>query len=218
MGAGRGRRLGPVGSLLVGLATILVLVGLAIVPFLNPAWIGFAQDRADVTAWTGWPRATVAEVTDGILRDLVIGPPEFAMTVDGVAALDDRERGHMRDVRGVFAAFFAAALGGVVVLILGRRTTRGSTGFWRIVARACALVVLVVGFLGVAFGLAFDTAFEIFHRLFFPAGSYAFDPATSRLVQLLPGQLWYETSLAFGAVLILLASGLGAIAYGRTRR
>ena len=77
-------------------------------------------------------------------------------------------------------------------------------------------MVVVVAVLGVAFGLAFDAAFEVFHRIFFPAGSYAFDPATSRLIQLLPGRLWYETSLAFGATLIVLASALGSVAYRRS--
>lgn len=217
MTAARGRPLGLAGSVLVGAATILVLVGAAILLFLNPVWLGLAQDRADAVAWTGWPRETVATVTDGLLHDLLVGPPDFAMTVDGVPVFDERERAHMRDVRAVFTGFFAAAALGVAVLLGAARATRRSAAFWRAVLRACVLVAVVVVALGVVFGLAFDVAFEVFHRIFFPPGSYAFDPASARLVQLLPGRLWYETSLAFGAALAVLASGLGALAYRRAR-
>lgn len=218
MTSARGRDLGLAGSILVGIATIPVLVGLSILPFLNPVWLGIAQDRAEAVAWTGWPRQTVVEVTDALLHDLVIGPPEFATEVDGVPVFDERERSHMRDVRVVFSGVLAASLLGVVVLLGARRWSRGSRGYWRAVSRACLLVVGVVALLGVVFGIAFDAAFEFFHRVFFPAGTYAFDPNSSRLVQLLPGRLWYETSLAFGATLIVLASGLGAFAYRRSAR
>ena len=48
-------------------------------------------------------------------------------------------------------------------------------------------------------------AFEIFHRLFFAAGTYDFDPRTSRLVQLFPDQFWSETTIVVAALAIVLA-------------
>ena len=36
----------------------------------------------------------------------------------------------------------------------------------------------------------------------FPAGSYDFDPATERLVQLFPFQFWDETAMVVGIVII----------------
>ena len=46
--------------------------------------------------------------------------------------------------------------------------------------------------------VAFDWLFETFHSLFFPGGSYDFDPATERLVQLFPFQFWQETAIVVG--------------------
>ncbi len=66
--------------------------------------------------------------------------------------------------------------------------------------------------------VAFDTAFELFHRLFFGPGTYSFDPRTERLVQLFPDQFWFETSLALGAVLLVLALLVLVAARGRVRR
>ncbi len=56
--------------------------------------------------------------------------------------------------------------------------------------------------------LFFDTAFELFHELFFPPGSYLFDPATDRLVQLFPESFWVETTIGVGVVIVVLSAGL----------
>ena len=65
-------------------------------------------------------------------------------------------------------------------------------------------MLLVIG--GVVSFVAFDALFETFHRLFFAGGSYTFDPATDRLVQLFPFQFWQETAIAVGAVCIVVAA------------
>ena len=85
---------------------------------------------------------------------------------------------------------------------------------WRAVgggARALAIAIAVGGAFAI---LAFDAAFELFHRLFFSAGSYTFDPRTDRLVQLFPEQFWSETAIAVGAVMLVVA-GLTAWLAGR---
>jgi integral membrane protein (TIGR01906 family) len=65
---------------------------------------------------------------------------------------------------------------------------------------------------GGAFLLFFDAAFTLFHQLFFSAGTWTFDPATDRLVQLFPYQFWTETSVAIAAVGLALTIAAWAIA------
>lgn len=204
-------------SVLVAIATVLVVTGAAVVLFLNPVWVGAEQSRARADAWTGWSTGQVTEVTNGILHDLVLGPPDFAQTVDGQPVLDPREQQHMRDVRSVFGAFALAVLAGVVVMVLGLLAGRRRRWFWQGVAAGASVMAALIVVLGVFFGLAFDTAFELFHRLFFAAGTYSFDPATERLVQLLPDQFWFETSIAFGALLLVAAVVLAFYARRRIR-
>lgn len=204
-------------ALVTGIATALVIVALAILPFLNPVWVGFEQDRAGAPAWTGFSPADLAIVTGEILADLVIGPPAFDVELDGQPVLVEREREHMRDVRNVFVAFYAAAFVGALVLVgaylVGRlRGVRSRIAFWRRLAgsgKVIAIVTVVGGITGVFF---FDTAFEVFHRLFFPAGTYLFDPSTDRLVQLFPEQFWVETTIGVGIVVIALSVGLALLA------
>jgi integral membrane protein (TIGR01906 family) len=211
---------GALGAILTGIAVLLVLLALAILPFLNPVWVGFGQDRAQAQAWTGFTTAQLAAVTGDILGDLVLGPPDFDVMLDGVPVLNERERGHMRDVRDVFARFYLVAAGAAMVLVLLRvaaRTREARARYWRRLQRtgfAVAVGTVVVGILGVVF---FDVAFEIFHQTFFPAGSYLFDPRTERLVQLFPQQFWVETTIAVGAVLIVLSLALGWLAGRRAR-
>jgi len=204
-------------GVLVALATVVVLIGVAILPFLNPFWFRLEQGRADASGWTGWSTARVTEVTDAVLHDLVIGPPEFAVAVDGVPVLDERERGHMRDVRGVLVGFGVAALVAAGALVAARLRSGGAAWFWRSVAAGALALAGGVVVVGAAFALAFDAAFDVFHRLFFAGGSYSFDPRTERLVQLLPERLWYETAIAFGAVLLVLAGVAARVALQRVR-
>lgn len=204
-----------VASVLTSVATAIVILALAVVVFLNPAWVGFAQERADAAGWTGYDPADVRSASNAILFDLVVGPPDFDVAVGGRAVLGEDERGHMRDVRTVFAG--AAVLAGLAaVWLLAARALQGPAGWWTAVRRgALGLVAVTVGAAAVVV-LAFDAAFEVFHRLFFAAGNWAFDPATSRLVQLFPMQFWYETTVAVGLVAVLLALGAAWVA-GRRR-
>jgi integral membrane protein (TIGR01906 family) len=209
---------GALAALVVGIAAALVVVALAILPFLNPAWVGFEQGRAQAAAWTGFSGADLAAVTDSVLHDLVIGPPDFAVTLDGQPVLKERERQHMRDVRSVFASFYVVAAVAAVILVAAFALARGRAArarMWRRLSRA-GLAIVVVTVVGGALGVMFfDAAFEAFHELFFPPGSFLFDPRTDRLVQLFPEQFWVETTVGVGVVIVGL--GLGLAWLGRRR-
>lgn len=199
---------GVLASLVLTVSAALVVVAIAILPFLGPVWVGFEQGRVGSAALTGFTPEQVTAVTGSILADLVIGPPDFDVTLNGVPVLTEDERSHMRDVRGVFAAFYMVAIGGAVVLAasfaLAFAQGRGPRArLWHRLARAggiIAVVTVVGGTLGVFF---FDAAFLAFHELFFPGGNFLF-PTTDHLVQLFPDQFWMETTVGVGIVIVLL--------------
>jgi integral membrane protein (TIGR01906 family) len=201
-------------DLWIALATGLAIVAVTLPLFLNPVWVAFEQGRAQATTWTGYPEPQLRQATDSILADLVFGPPEFDVTIGGGPVLNARERAHMQDVRNVFVGFFAVALvtAAGALRIAARRRAEMRRWTWRAVrggAAGLAVVLVVAG--GVAF-VAFDALFETFHRLFFAGGSYTFDPSTERLVQLFPFQFWQETAIVVGAVCIVLAAVVVAVA------
>lgn len=196
-------------SLVLTVATALVVVALSILPFLNPVFVGFEQGRADALAWTRYTQDQLTTVTNAVLEDLIVGPPTFDVTLDGVPVLNERERQHMADVRGVFFGFFVAAAvaaAGLVVAFAVSRAPDARARLWRRLSGAGRTIIVVTIAVGVVGVLFFEQAFEIFHTLFFPAGSYNFDPYTDKLVQLFPFTFWMETTVAVVAVIVLLSA------------
>ena len=205
-------------SILVGAATAIVIVSVAIVPFLSPPWIALEQDRAQATAWTGYSPEQLRAATDAIVADLVFGPPDFDAAVVGEPVLNERERSHMRDVRSVFLGLWAlTAIAAVILVVAVLRSRADHAPLYRAVSRgAGTLAVAVVG-IGIVAAVAFEPLFELFHRLFFSGGSYTFDPATERLVQLFPFAFWQETTIAVGAVIVAIAVATWWLAGRRSR-
>jgi integral membrane protein (TIGR01906 family) len=206
-----------IAAVITAIATPCVIIGAAVLLFLNPVWVGFDQDRSDVARITGYTPAQVHDVTGSILSDLVFGPPVFGAKVNDVAVLGEREQSHMVDVRTVLMSLGLVALAATVLLAGLLVASRGRRWFWRAVGTGASVLVGGVIVVGVAFALFFAQAFELFHVIFFPPGTYMFDPRTERLVQLFPDQFWSETSVAIAiAVLILaVAVALGARRLGR---
>ena len=207
-------------AILTALATAFLVIAVAIVPFLTPAWVSFEQGRAEAAAWTGFTTSELSVATDSILHDLVLGPPDFAVAVGGQPVLSERERSHMRDVRGVFTVFAALAVVaavGLVLLVAGARRLGHPERAWAAVAAGAKWLVAGIVVAAIVVTFAFDQAFEVFHTVFFPAGSFDFDPRTDRLVQLFPFQFWFETTLAVGVVVIGLAAVTWFVARERAR-
>jgi integral membrane protein (TIGR01906 family) len=201
-------------------AASIVVIAIAILPFLTPAWVSFEQGRAQAAEWTGFTDSELSVATNAILHDLVLGPADFAVEVRGTPVLEERERSHMRDVRGVFAGFFliaAVAAVGLVVLIAGARRLGHPERAWSAIRTGMRGLIVAIVVAGVVAAVAFDQLFELFHRLFFPAGSFTFDPRTDRLVQLFPFTFWSETTIVLGAVIVVTAALL-SVGFGRWAR
>jgi integral membrane protein (TIGR01906 family) len=209
-----------VAALATAVAASIVVIAIAILPFLTPAWVSFEQGRTHAASLAGYTEADLGAATNAILHDLVLGPPDFAVAVDGVPVLEERERSHMRDVRGVFAGFFLLA--GIatvilVVLVAGARRMGHTARAWSAIATGMRGLIVGIIVAGIISSVAFDAVFDLFHRLFFPAGSFTFDPRTDRLVQLFPFDFWSETTIILGVVIVVLAA-LVAVGTGRLAR
>ena len=207
---------GKVASVLTGIATAIVIVAIAILPFLSPQWVAFEQGRAQATTWTGYTTQELRAATDAILSDLVLGGA-FDVQVNGQTVLEPREQAHMSDVRTVFRGLWILAAASIVVLVVAsRRPDRAR--LWRSVRNGARVLAVAVVALGVVGLVAFDQLFETFHEIFFPPGSFLFDPRTDKLVQLFPFDFWQETALVVGGVIIAIAIVVAVVAGRRAAR
>ncbi|HYN68721.1 MAG TPA: DUF1461 domain-containing protein [Candidatus Eisenbacteria bacterium] len=205
------RLLGPV----IAAAAAILVLAVSILPFLTPAWVAFEQDRAQAAAWTGYSQPDLRAVSNAILGDLVLGRGDFDVQLNGAAVLTPDERAHMRDVRGVFGGLLLLAAAAAVLLGAALRLSRGpdrGAKVWLAIRRGAVTLAGVVVVLGLVALVAFDAAFELFHRLFFAPGTFTFDPRTSRLVQLFPETFWLETAIAAGVLIVVLALAVAWLA------
>jgi integral membrane protein (TIGR01906 family) len=206
---------------LTAAAAAILILGVSILPFLTPTWVAFEQDRAQAAAWTGFSAPDLRTVSESILGDLVLGRGDFDVQLGGAPVLTPAERSHMRDVRGVFGGLaLLAALSAVWVVVAFRRSRAPAarTRAWLAIRRGAVTLAGVVVVLGLVAAVAFDAAFELFHRLFFAPGTYDFDPRTSRLVQLFPEAFWSETAIAVGALMVVVALATAWLAGRRADR
>lgn len=193
-------------AVVAAVTTPCVIVAVAVLLFLNPVWVGFDQNRNNVSGLTGYSPAQVEQITGSILSDLVFGPPNFDVTANGAPVLDLRERSHMADVRTVLLGLGFVALVAAVLLALVGVASRGRRWFWLAAAAGARVLAVGVIVVGLAFAVFFDQAFSLFHEIFFAPGTYTFDPRTEKLVQLFPDQFWSETSVALAAAVLALAA------------
>jgi integral membrane protein (TIGR01906 family) len=211
------------GLVAVAISSALVIVAIAIVPYLSPQWMAFEQGRSGAVALTGFSEGDLRTVTNAILDDLVAGPPDFDVALDGAPVLGEAERSHMRKVRDVFSGFYLVAAAALAILgIAFWRARRNAPSWtrqraWRGVRLGALGLAGAVVLAGVVVAVAFDLAFELFHRLFFAEGGYLFDPAKDRLVQLFPEQFWSETAIAVGVLILGLSLGAAWLAGRRVR-
>jgi integral membrane protein (TIGR01906 family) len=202
---------------LLGIATALVILGVSIAPFLSPQYVRFEQDRTNVGQLTGYSTTELDHVVGQILGDLVLWRGDFHVQAEAGPmlgdVLTDGERSHMLDVRNVFTAFWALVAAGFLTLAVGFRRARAPgaqaaawrAAAWQAVRNGALGLAAAIAVIGVFAVVAFDAAFEVFHRLFFSAGTYTFDPATSKLVQLFPDAFWSETAIIVGVVILSVA-------------
>jgi integral membrane protein (TIGR01906 family) len=198
-----------IAAIATGVAASIVVIAMAILPFLTPAWVSFEQGRTNAAGLSGYSEADLAVATNAMLHDLVLGPPDFAVEVGGTPVLEARERAHMRDVRGVFGGFFLLAgisAVGLLVLVAGARRAGHPERAWAAIASGMRWLIVGIVAAGVVAAVAFDQLFDLFHRLFFPAGSFTFDPRADRLVQLFPFDFWSETTIVLGVVIVIAAA------------
>jgi hypothetical protein len=199
----------------VAAMTALAIVALALLPLLTPWVMHAALDAADSAAWLGVDAQATHGYSDWTVDELVFGPGTWEGTgPDGSAMYDASEVEHLRDVRQLlWLTFLLGAIGLVAILVLLERSADGNEVL-AAVGLGGALVAVTVVVVGVVGVVAFDPLFELFHRVFFPQGDWAFDPSSQRLVQLYPFAFWQIMGAALGLVMVLLGVAVALLARG----
>ncbi len=188
----------------VSLAIVILLAG----PLLlfNPPFVSALQQRHGVAAALGVPATEVDRATAVLLVD-IFTDGEFDAAFPGEPPLlNERERSHMSDVSQLVRILAASVLVAAVVAVLCARRMRGEQRrVGAVMLRTAAVIGAAAVALALTFAVAFEPAFLAFHAVFFPPGTYLFEPG-SNLIALFPEGFWFDASLAAGATIILSAA------------
>lgn len=200
----------------LSLAVLVTLAG----PLLlfNPWFTSALQARHGVAAALSTTTPEVDRVTGEILGDLYADGPFDAALSGDEPLLNERERSHMHDVAVLVRILLgvlvmALVVGGVALAWLRREPGR----IGRIMLVAGGLIGGIAIVLAGIFAVAFEPAFLVFHELFFPPGTYLFEPG-SKLITLFPEGFWFDAALAAGAIIVIAAVLITLIGFRLWRR
>lgn len=205
-------------GLLFGLSLAIVVTLAGPLLLFNPWFTSALQARHGVAAALSTTTPEVDRVTGEILGDLYADGPFDAALSGDEPLLNERERSHMHDVAVLVRILLgvlvmALVVGGVALAWLRREPGR----IGRIMLVAGGLIGGIAIVLAGIFAVAFEPAFLVFHELFFPPGTYLFEPG-SKLITLFPEGLWFDAALAAGATIVIAAVLVTLIGFRLWRR
>ena len=167
---------------------------------------GMGMENADVTA----SALRLVDYMENRVEDIAL-----TVTVNGETTemFNARETAHMRDVQTLYLNFrsvrnacaVATALLIATVLVIDRRGVRRlAKGFlWTNLG-----VVALLGGLGLWIARDFSSFWVRFHHVFFTNDLWQLDPATSRMINMCPQQLFYDVILRMGAAFLIVWGAL----------
>lgn len=218
-------------SLLSWVVTLLVPVALvlsAVRLLLTPVFINIEYNLpgfpADLYGFTMQDRLYFANISRiyllndediSFLEELrfpegQITPPASCLYMDDCTRFyNDRELGHMLDVKNVVQAALKVWMGSLVALV-GLGVWAGFGDWWqqfrRGLGRGGWLTIGILAALMAFVLLAFGLIFVAFHNVFFESGTWTF-LYSDTLIRLFPERFWRDAFLAVG----LLAGGAGLL-------
>jgi len=187
---------------LLALAAAALTIATTTAIFLTPPVVHLLLRASNAPTVLGVEPVVADALSDALVGDLLTDGA-FDAPLGGAPLLAAGERAHLVDVGGLLRAVLVGGLGGLIILVLARLRRRA----WLRVAIRDGAALIVGGALvaAAAFTLAFDTTFAFFHGLFFATGTWTFNPATDRLVQLYPEPFWILAALLFCVALAALS-------------
>jgi hypothetical protein len=205
-------------------ATALVIIVVSVLLLTTPLWMHFGLEASDATgAFSPCGPRFAYEVSDQTVNELLFGPGTFRARACDILTgpltqpfYTYDEAAHLRDARAVLYLFVALAAAALVLIVAALLHRPKDARRWRAVARGGAGLAIGAVVVGVVGFLAFDAAFELFHRVFFPGGNWQF-PADSNMIRLYPEMFWQLTAAALGVLCVLGGGVVWWLAQRRAR-
>jgi len=187
----------------------------------NCPWLyTYGFDKYDVGETTGLEEAELGKVSDGLRAYFNSGEEDISLSVfkdsETFEVFNEREVGHLKDVKGLFRLVYALLLGtGVYALVYAGVSIfwwRDRRLFWGLIGGGGLTLVLMLA-IGLAAAINFDWLFLNFHLLSFTNDLWMLDPSTDYLIMLFPRGFWFDAAYFCAAGTAFMAIVLGGIGW-----
>jgi integral membrane protein (TIGR01906 family) len=196
-------------------------IGIAV----NSQWLyEYGFDKYNISQVTGLPDSELEKVASGLIDYFNSGEEFIDITVikDGqpFTIFNQKEVAHLKDVKGLIQLDYWVLLGaGIYVMVFATVSLS-----W--LARECRrkLAVSTISGSGLTLGLMlllgllalldFDRFFLQFHLISFTNDLWQLDPTKDYLIMLFPQGFWYDATLFFAVLTLVLAVILAGVAGG----
>ena len=167
-------------------------------------------DLLDIEEYSGADRETIKEAFNELMDYLTIPGNEFGT---GKFPYSEEGKSHFVDCKVLFdlntIAFIISLVGTAILLILKKL---GIFDLWRpfgMNITFCSGAYTLGGFalIGGLVALDFDTAFTVFHKIFFPGkDNWLFNPYTDGIIMILPQDFFMNCAILIFSSIILLCA------------
>lgn len=197
--------------------TVLLIISasIALPIYVRPFYYAHI-DACDLELRTGETAEDIRAAYDEVLDYLTLPGREFGT---GVFAHSEEGKNHFVDCKGLFTLDTVALIVSLAaVLSLGilarKRTFTLSRPFGaHFLLTSGGATLSLFALLGGIIALDFDTAFVIFHKLFFPGkDNWVFNSRTDEIILALPQEFFANCALLIGVSII--AVSLGCVIFG----
>lgn len=205
---------------------LTVSIGLAV----NSQWLyEYGFEKYNVGQTTGLADTELKKAASGLIGYFNSGEDTISIIVikDGqpFTLFNEREVGHMRDVKGLMRLNYWVLLGTAVYVLAyaGVSLLWPRKGYrrlaWTVIGGSGATLGLIL-FLGGAAVLNFDQFFLQFHLIGFANDLWLLDPTKDYLIMLFPRGFWSDATMIIALVatgLALVLAGAAAVYLRRTK-
>ena len=199
----------------ISLALLIITFSIGLPIYFRPFYY-MQIESLEIPKICGEDYQTIKEAYDELLDYLTIPGQEFGT---GIFKYSESGKSHFVDCKGLFdlnAIVLIISLAAVITLLVlckkGIFTMCRPFGF-NVLFSVGSLTLGFFAVIGGIVALDFETAFTVFHKIFFPGKSnWLFDWFEDQIIRILPQDFFMNCAILIFSSIVLLC--LGAIAYG----
>ncbi len=202
-------------DLIIGIIFALLLISLGVVFTINFRPLYYLDiEILDIVERSGYPKQ---EILDNYNALIDYSSPFFTGELN-FPTLPASENGlqHFREVKDIFTFFYILGAVTLVICIFVAFHKHRKKDYQYLIVSSITAIALPI-FVGLALVIDFDTAFVVFHKLFFNNDYWIFDSITDPVIKILPDTFFLHCALLI-ILFVILGSILLAILYYHRRK